>query len=174
MIDSLLTLNEHLEIIVTKEDTDRYKATTPTFPKCKGFGANKDEAISKLSRSIGSHLARKTTKNIEKLLKSRAYTEVITNPSSKSSDQHLVFSLYDSPPVAKHDVFVKLDELQEFFTSDAPESSVVTPNFPIQETINTGSTLSIDAPPMEIDPTAGPSQLDSGRHLLCGIQFSLN
>ena len=105
MVDSLLTLDKHIEVILTKEGP-RFRATTPTFPKCKGIGSDKEEAIIKLSRSIGNYLARKTTKSIEKILTSKTYSEVITTPSSASSDQHMVFSLYETTPVAKQDVFV--------------------------------------------------------------------
>ncbi len=169
MMDSL-TLNEHLEVIITK-DTDRFKAASPSFPKCKGFGASKEEAITKLSRSIGNHLARKTSKSLEKILHSKAYSEVITNPSSNTPDQHLVFSLYENQPVAKQDVFVKLDELQSFFGSQNSSTSTVA-TIPSQDILTTGPTMSMDPNPNF--GTSSLSEIRSGESLLYGIQFSLN
>lgn len=169
MLD-LLTLNNHIEIILTKID-DKYRATSPSFPRCKGIAESKKEAISKLTRSISNHIARKAKKQLDTILSSKSYSEVITNPKPENTDQHLVFNLIEDQSTAKQEVFFKLDDLQSFLQTNSPFQTKEK-----EDVISTGSTISIDPPSTMNTPLNTPLSELSGpdKNLLYGIQFSLN
>ena len=123
-------------------------------------------------RALKFALARKTTKSIEKILTSKTYSEVIPTPSSESSDQHLVFSLYETTPVAKQDVFVKLDELQEFFSDHTSKTDNESKQPPLHNEL--GSNSSVDGASSTGFDLSSVSDFKPGKNLLFGIQFSLN
>ena len=99
--------SEHyIDVIITKED-EFFKATTPLFPKCKGVGTNEQDALLKLANSISNHVRRTTKKQMETLLLSKRFSEVIIDPAKKDTMQHKMFELGPESNSQKFNVFVK-------------------------------------------------------------------
>ena len=82
-----------IELLIKKIKESRYKATSPTFPICKGFGNTKEEAIDHLCNSI-SNFIQKTAKHFLKTtLHTSDYSEVITDPNNTDTLQHRIIDL---------------------------------------------------------------------------------
>jgi predicted RNase H-like HicB family nuclease len=88
----MLDINGKLEIVITNKES-KYKATSPSFPKCKGFGTTEKEAIQKLSKSISRHISNITNDILKSILLSDSYTEIILDTSKKNKEHRRVFNL---------------------------------------------------------------------------------
>ena len=99
--------NLDFELIIQKQKNNRFKALAPAFPHCKGFGATKQEAISKLCNSIGNFLKESTQDFLKSHLLSNNYTEVITDPNNNDDFEHRIISLGGKSNIVDHRVFLK-------------------------------------------------------------------
>ncbi len=101
------------ELIIEKSKKDRYKAISPVFPNCKGFGNTKEEAIAKLCTSISNFIKKATHSFLESHLLSNNYTEIVTDPSKRATFQHRVISLSPTAnkPTNKKIFLQSIDEL---------------------------------------------------------------
>lgn len=87
---------DNLELILEKHKGNAFKATTPSFPVCKGIGLSENDAIEKLCNSIAYFIS-KTTKNMLKTkLTNKNYCEIITNPVKSKEFQHRIYNLNES------------------------------------------------------------------------------
>jgi len=109
-------LNSHFELILESVEDGKYKATTPLFPKCKGKGLTKDEAIEKLVSSITYHIAKSSKFFLKNVLHSDSYSEVITDPSQKDVFQHRVINLEDASKSTEN-VFLKMMSKESLLNS---------------------------------------------------------
>jgi hypothetical protein len=115
-------LEKHFELILERVDDLHFKATTPMFPKCKGFGFNKEEAIDKLCNSISSFIARSSKKFLKNILQHQNYSELITDPSKKESFQHRIINLNKSTKYSEQ-VFFKLLSVEDLMKDGSGYSS---------------------------------------------------
>jgi predicted RNase H-like HicB family nuclease len=106
MHDSIFK-NIEFELIINKQKNDRYKAASPSFPQCKGFGNTKQEAIEKLCNSISNYVKHSTQSFLKKHLMSNNYTEVITDPNNQNDFQHRIVNFNTNKNVLDHRVFLK-------------------------------------------------------------------
>ena len=80
------------ELLIVKVTSEKFKATSPLFPTCRGLGSNREEAITKLCKSISSLIAKKTNLFLSEQLLKDNYSEVITDISKTDQFQHCVFN----------------------------------------------------------------------------------
>tara|TARA_A100001015_G_scaffold316610_1_gene431372 strand:- start:71 stop:523 length:453 start_codon:yes stop_codon:yes gene_type:complete len=107
----------YLELIIEQNNEEDFQAKCPLFPKCKGRGVNKDEAIKKLCKSISSFISKQTSSFIQEKLLSKNYSEIVIDPSNKDTFQHRVINLMqDSKNKNSHKVFLK--SLKPFSDND--------------------------------------------------------
>ncbi len=59
---------KNIEVNVTFQKT-RFKAVSPTFPECKGFGKSEDEAVSKLCKSISKFISQVAGSLVESVIR---------------------------------------------------------------------------------------------------------
>lgn len=95
------------ELIIEKQEEDKYKATTPLFPKCKGIGSTKDEAILKLSTSISNFFKRAVDSYLKTNLITKNYSEVIIDPTNKDDFEHRIVTLGKNKNKQTQKVFLK-------------------------------------------------------------------
>ena len=69
-------MHNELEIKI-KRIGEKYKATCQLFPGCKGIGETEDEALKKLTQSIGRFLGKVTSKMMTEVIDNEDYTEII-------------------------------------------------------------------------------------------------
>tara|TARA_B100001094_G_C17767102_1_gene593203 strand:+ start:213 stop:668 length:456 start_codon:yes stop_codon:yes gene_type:complete len=106
MHESILK-NLDFELIIVKQKNNRYKATAPSFPHCKGFGNTKKEAITKLCSSIANFIKESTQDFLKLHLLSNNYTEVITDPNNKEDFQHRIINVGTKSNIVDHRIFLK-------------------------------------------------------------------
>ena len=106
MYENLLK-NLDFELIIAKQKNNRYKATAPSFPHCKGFGSTKKDAIIRLCHSIGNFVKESTQDFLKLHLLTNNYTEVITDPTSNDDFQHRIIPIGTKSNVVDHRVFIK-------------------------------------------------------------------
>jgi predicted RNase H-like HicB family nuclease len=87
-----MDINGKFEIVITVKKS-RYKATSPAFPNCKGFGNTEKEAIEKLTKSISKHISGITENMLNKVLLSDTYTEIVLDSSKNNHEERRVFNL---------------------------------------------------------------------------------
>jgi len=107
--------DQYLEVIITK-DSGLYKASTPTFPTCKGLGEDEQEALKKLAMSIGRLIGRLSREHMHSVFSQSNYTEVIVDPDKKDVFQHRVYDINPKSDINKKNVLVKFkpyDSIQE-------------------------------------------------------------
>ncbi|RAP28002.1 hypothetical protein DID78_05520 [Candidatus Marinamargulisbacteria bacterium SCGC AG-343-D04] len=115
---------DSIELIIEKQSGNTFKATTPSFPICKGIGETKDDAINKLCNSI-TYFISKTTKHFLKTkLLSKDYSEIVVNPEKKEDFQHRVIPLMNSSTQTNHkQVFLKsIESLFDSYISGTSHS----------------------------------------------------
>jgi hypothetical protein len=105
MLDNLNDID--FELIIEKYKTTKFKATTPLFPKCKGIGDTKNEAITKLSNSISNFFKRTIDSYLKINLITDNYAEVITDPEEKDNFQHRIVTLGKNKEKQTQKVFLK-------------------------------------------------------------------
>tara|TARA_B100001989_G_C24538783_1_gene466234 strand:- start:330 stop:779 length:450 start_codon:yes stop_codon:yes gene_type:complete len=88
-----LEQNIDFELLINKTKKNRYKATTPLFPQCKGFGDTDNEAIEKLCNSISKFIQKKTHTYLQQNLLTKDYSKIITDLNQTDSFQHRVINL---------------------------------------------------------------------------------
>ena len=84
--------NLDFELII-KNKNNRFKATSPLFPQCKGLGDTKSIAINSLCKSIGNFIGRKTSIYLQNNLTTPDYAEIITDINQKKSFEHRIINL---------------------------------------------------------------------------------
>ena len=100
----------YLELIIQQDKDKKFQAKCPLFPKCKGNGDNKDEAIQKLCTSISRYISKTTSSFIKDKLLSNDYSEIVIDPSKKETEsfQHRIIDLLpESKKSNKHKIFLK-------------------------------------------------------------------
>ena len=132
--------NLDFELLIQKQKNDRFKATTPAFPHCKGFGATKQEAITKLCNSIGNFLKESTQDFLKLHLLGNNYTEVITDPNNNDDFEHRIISIGGKSNIVDHRVFLKslssmIDSLNIPYATDHSSND----SFNIKDFISEGS-----------------------------------
>lgn len=95
------------ELIIEKYEDTKFKATTPFFPKCKGIGTTKNEAILKLSSSISNFFKRSVDSYLKTHLITENYAEIITDPNNKEDFQHRIITLGKNKNKQHQKVFLK-------------------------------------------------------------------
>ena len=85
-------MNQIIEVKIVKKNIN-YIATTQLFPKCKGVGKTKKEAMAKLSGSISNFISTIIRSTLGELFESNNYTQVILDHSKESKTQTLAFNL---------------------------------------------------------------------------------
>lgn len=85
-------MNQIIEVKIVKKNIN-YIATTQLFPKCKGVGKTKKEAMAKLSGSISNFISNIIRSTLGELFQSNNYTQVILDHSKESKTQTLAFNL---------------------------------------------------------------------------------
>ena len=146
----------YLELIIEQNNEDDFQAKCPLFPKCKGRGVNKDEAIKKLCKSISTYISKKTSSFIQEKLLSKNYSEIVVDPNEKDSFQHRIINLTQgSKDKNSHKVFLK--SLNQFSNLDI-------------NTSNSLHKLNFDSNHLEQIDT----DLEEDDNLLFGISLCLN
>lgn len=101
-------MKEHyLEVIITKT-SNGYKTETPNFPHCEGTGETKELALQDLAFSIRNYISEITGMSIEKMLLGNDYSTVLTDPNSKTENEHRVIPLQKNTQGTPYPVFIKL------------------------------------------------------------------
>jgi hypothetical protein len=85
-------VNQVIQVKIVKRNLN-FIATAPLFPKCKGSGPTKKEALSKLSKSISNYIASGINSTLNTLFLSNNFTQVILDQSKDSHEEILGFSL---------------------------------------------------------------------------------
>lgn len=114
-----MELDQRLEVVIKIED-DKYKAICTSFPKCKGVGDTEEEALTKLSASIGRAIARMAQLSLKNLFLSDNYTEVILDGSKDKGAQCRVFS-FESTLGPQRDVSVRMNNMSQLLPGSSAE-----------------------------------------------------
>ena len=80
-----------MNISVTEDGV--WKATTSSFPDCKGLGQTESEAIDKLVTSITRCISKRTKQYLGKMLQSKHYTQVILDTTKTKKSHKRLFPL---------------------------------------------------------------------------------
>ncbi len=98
----------HFELIIVKQKNNRYKATSPSFPYCKGFGDSKDNAVNQLCNSISNYVkAHLKSFLVNHLSNKENYNEVITDLNNKDTFNHHIISINNRLKFKERGVFLK-------------------------------------------------------------------
>jgi hypothetical protein len=84
----------HIEIVFTPH-AKGYKATTPTFPKCKGIGKTREEATLKLGKSISQSFSSTVFEGLNDIFSSQEFTDVL-DPNGPKGQEKRLFPLFSS------------------------------------------------------------------------------
>ena len=71
---------KNIEVKVVFQKT-RFKAVSPTFPECKGFGKSEDEAVEKLCKSISKFISQIAGNLVESVIREATHPTPITEKS---------------------------------------------------------------------------------------------
>jgi len=66
------------DIVIKKKTTkqgEKYEASSPLFPGCRGLATSKNEAVTKLSESVGRMVGKSVSKSIQEMLKTASCLE---------------------------------------------------------------------------------------------------
>ena len=136
MYDSILK-NLDFELIITKQKNNRYKATAPSFPHCKGFGNTKKESISKLCSSIANFIKESTHDFLKLHLLSNNYTEVITDPNNNDDFQHRIINIGTKSQIVDHRIFLKsINSMLNPIHFSKEDEDMVSDHFSLENLIN--------------------------------------
>lgn len=80
-----------LEIVVTFQ-RKRFKAVSPSFPKCSGIGKSEDEAVHKLSASISKRIADVAKQTLSQIVTSEY---LVPDGPSKLKEKNVTRRVYD-------------------------------------------------------------------------------
>lgn len=81
-----------LEVIITEKE-DIFTAQCLSLPNCKGKGPTEKVALSKLSKSISNYISRLIHKNIEPVLTSKDYSNIVSDPKDTKKSQHRLYKI---------------------------------------------------------------------------------
>ncbi len=108
---------EHRLEVVIKIENSLYRAHCPEFPKCSGLGATQEEALQKLSASIGRLIGKLARNSIQTLFLSDNYTQVLFDSSDINQQQVRVFTVTPMPPSSQRRVALMLHSLHDLLAN---------------------------------------------------------
>lgn len=104
--------NKYLEVIITNKD-DQFRASCPTFPKCKGIGTTEDAAIEKLVKSISRFIGKSAEKTLATVFEASNYTEIVFDNTESKKEQKKIFNLDPGTSSSQKDINFKYDQPAE-------------------------------------------------------------
>lgn len=108
----------NLEVLIVKLQCNRFKASSPIFPNCKGLGATSDQALEKLVVSISNYVSGELKCLLMQFFSGKNYAEIITNINSQEDFQHRVYSLDKKSKLQEKKVYLKsLESVLSSFSS---------------------------------------------------------
>ena len=81
-----------IEVILVK-NKEKYVATAKLFPKAKGVGLTKKDALKGLANSISKLISKLINSTLSSAFESDSYTEIMFDQSEDSNKEHLAFNI---------------------------------------------------------------------------------
>jgi len=104
-----MSQQKEFEVKISKTEKG-YRALSPVFPNCRGFGKTQAGALKSLSKSIGDFIGKMVEKNMNDTMNSQSYTDIINDPINKGND---IKRLYDLRKTDKKNIKFNIN-LPEF------------------------------------------------------------
>lgn len=106
-------LDQQIEVIITHLD-DHYKAVSPAFPRCKGLGETREQALQNLAQSIGNAIGRLAKASLKSLFLSGDFSSITVDGSNESKTQKVTFNLpLPGAPQPKKGLSMRFDHIPE-------------------------------------------------------------
>ncbi|MGC6367913.1 MAG: hypothetical protein ACON35_07970 [Candidatus Marinamargulisbacteria bacterium] len=87
-------MNQNIEVKIQKLKIN-YIATADIFPKCKGIGKTKKQALEKLSQSISNFIASMVRENLDSVFSSENYTQILFDQSKEKPEEVIGFNMFN-------------------------------------------------------------------------------
>ena len=152
----------YIEVIISRT-RQRYKATCPAFPNCKGFGDSKEVALEKLGKSIAKHIGGVVNNSVQSLFKKNQYSEIIADPTQKKKHEHRVYSVNNSSKNIDNNILFKFSN--DILPKTHQPKQGFNPDYSMDLIEEMNSPLS---------PFTPIEQTESQDEFLFGIPFCLN
>lgn len=93
--------SQHLEVTFTAKENG-IEARCSAFPECKGIGLTEEDALKRLSQSIGQQVGRLTTQSLSETFLSEGYTDVVTDPFNRQNEKKRLFGIGNEKSLGKN------------------------------------------------------------------------
>ena len=115
--------NNHLDIIINYKES-QYEATCASFPNCKATGSTEEEALDKLSQTIGNAIARQTKAYLKKVFQNKNHLHRVINPENTNS-QHRLYPYEASKLPFSEKVLLKLQHIIPTEETPVPQTETL-------------------------------------------------
>ena len=129
-------MNQIIEVRIKKLKIN-YIATCDLFPKCKGVGKSKKEALSKLSKSISKSVEDLINQTLKGVFDSNNFTQVVVDQSKEPYEEVIGYSLNSKLPQMTKNILFKvptiIEDIQEEDESELSDLDIGDSDFQLED-----------------------------------------